>query len=619
MLSQDAIAALVEAAQQGELPDGASRHPARRAQRLRTVDFTRPTKFTNDQERRIKRALEAFCRAASTRMSAEMRAAVELEVINTTQLNWANAHAQLPPTAICGVVEAQPIGTNMLLAVELPLVLSSIDLLLGGSLGAPPRERKLTEIDWALARHFFGTMLAQLEVIFHDIAGLSLELTTLETQLETAQVAPVSEPTLSLTLETRLGRGSSTVVLLIPYSAILPVLPSFSVDEQERFGEDEDLASVVHDALRGVDVVLRAEVAAVEMTVEQVLGLKQGDLLPLGASVASGATLYADATPVSRARPGRSGRHRAVQIIHDGERVMPTDEALVRLAESTAAAAANVLLMFAPDAVVTGHSSVIAADADPFASVPVPGIATNVAYVDGVTGGNVFVMPLQGARRLAAAMMGQEPEEETDADLSELELSAVAEAMNQMMAAAAGATSAVLGTEVEIAPPVTQMLRTAAEAAEAFEAASYATTTTFTVFEQSCRLIQLIPSAFIVRMTRALDELGVDVSAPPEPGAGTVGDERSVIGSSLLDAPLRVWAELGRVELPMGRVVGLPNGAVLELDRAADDPIDIYVNGTRFAIGRLVVGEGDEWAVRIDDILVSSQTASASSTEGEVA
>ena len=54
VLSEDAIAALVDAAREGSrLPDGA---PPQRRRRMRAVDFTRPTKFTAEQERRLGRA-----------------------------------------------------------------------------------------------------------------------------------------------------------------------------------------------------------------------------------------------------------------------------------------------------------------------------------------------------------------------------------------------------------------------------------------------------------------------------------------------------------------------------------------------------------------------------------
>ena len=44
-------------------------------------------------------------------------------------------------------------------------------------------------------------------------------------------------------------------------------------------------------------------------------------------------------------------------------------------------------------------------------------------------------------------------------------------------------------------------------------------------------------------------------------------------------------------------------GAVVELNRSADEPIDLYVNGRRFATGRLMVVDGADWAVRIESIL----------------
>ncbi len=73
-------------------------------------------------------------------------------------------------------------------------------------------------------------------------------------------------------------------------------------------------------------------------------------------------------------------------------------------------------------------------------------------------------------------------------------------------------------------------------------------------------------------------------------------------GPSLAGIPVRVWAELGRTQMPSADLVGLPSGAVVELDRQADEPIDLYVNGTLFATGRLMVVDGTDWAVRIETV-----------------
>jgi flagellar motor switch protein FliN/FliY len=295
-----------------------------------------------------------------------------------------------------------------------------------------------------------------------------------------------------------------------------------------------------------------------------------------------------------------------------------SDDALIRLGKSTSEAISGVLEMFAPGKISAGEVSVVAADRNPMEALALPAVATNVSYVDGVTGGNVFVMPLDGARKLAAAMMGMEQPEDPDApELSELELSAVSEAMNQMMASAAIAISSVLGTEVEIGTPETKTFTEQAQALAAYPSTPHAVRANFTVCGEPCRLLQLVPNAFVVRMTRALDELGAEMAPPPEPAATTAARPAGAVagGPSLSGIPVRVWAELGRTRMPSAQVVGMPSGSVVELNQAADEPIDLYVNGTRFATGRLMVVDGTDWAVRIETVLSSSNTSTESQLE----
>jgi hypothetical protein len=71
---------------------------------------------------------------------------------------------------------------------------------------------------------------------------------------------------------------------------------------------------------------------------------------------------------------------------------------------------------------------------------------------------------------------------------------------------------------------------------------------------------------------------------------------------ALTGIKVRVWAELGRTELGLSRALGLPLGSVVELDRPADAPIDLYVNGLRFAQGHLVITDDGEWAFQCDTV-----------------
>ncbi len=290
---------------------------------------------------------------------------------------------------------------------------------------------------------------------------------------------------------------------------------------------------------------------------------------------------------------------------------MTTEEALIKLAESTAEAIEQVLEIVSSAKIERSPVAIVPSGESPLRSIPVPAVAADVSYVHGVTGGNIFVMTRLGVRRLAAAMMGMDAMEVNDSEeLSELDLSAVGEAMNQMMAAAAGATSVVLGEEVEISPPETRFFANPSEAVDAYEMTPHVATVGFTLLGEPCRLVQLVPNSFVVRMKGAFDELAAQAAATdrdrPERGERVSAD-------AVRTVPVRVWAELGRTRMPVGRAVGLATGAVVELDRAPDDPVDLFVNGRLFGTGRLLLVD-DEWAVRIESVLAGSSTTDQSHT-----
>ena len=269
---------------------------------------------------------------------------------------------------------------------------------------------------------------------------------------------------------------------------------------------------------------------------------------------------------------------------------MNTEGALLHLAEATSEAVRDVLSALAPEAVIQRDTRVDGDVTRSLDGLELPAVAASLAYVDGVEGGNILVMPVEAARRLAAAMMGMDPNDVADEPISELELSAAGEAMNQMMSASAAATGTVLGQEVEIAPPDTRIAETVEDLAAACPDSGQATSADFTLFGYECRLVQLVPPAFLVLLEDALGVLPEGM------------EEVDPLREAMLGVDVRIWAELGRTRMSSRRAVALPRGAVVELDREADDPIDLYVDGLHFATGRLVVTDEGELAVRLETV-----------------
>ena len=78
----------------------------------------------------------------------------------------------------------------------------------------------------------------------------------------------------------------------------------------------------------------------------------------------------------------------------------------------------------------------------------------------------------------------------------------------------------------------------------------------------------------------------------------------------LLDLTLPVSIELGRTSMTVQEILRLGRGSVIQLDRLAGEPIDIYVGDRRFAEGEVVV-LGEHFGVRITRVLANPAASSA--------
>ncbi len=65
---------------------------------------------------------------------------------------------------------------------------------------------------------------------------------------------------------------------------------------------------------------------------------------------------------------------------------------------------------------------------------------------------------------------------------------------------------------------------------------------------------------------------------------------------------MQASAELGRARMTINDLLSLQTGAVIELDRAAGDPADLFVNGRLIARGEVVVVD-ENYALRITQIV----------------
>lgn len=70
----------------------------------------------------------------------------------------------------------------------------------------------------------------------------------------------------------------------------------------------------------------------------------------------------------------------------------------------------------------------------------------------------------------------------------------------------------------------------------------------------------------------------------------------------ILDVPVTLAMEVGRTRISIRNLLQLNQGSVVELDRSAGEPLDVFVNGTLVAHGEVVV-INEKFGIRLTDVI----------------
>ncbi len=296
---------------------------------------------------------------------------------------------------------------------------------------------------------------------------------------------------------------------------------------------------------------------------------------------------------------------------------------------------------------------------------PLPYVVVEVSYTDGLYGTNVLVIKEDDACIIADLMMGGEGQCE-DTTLDEIKLSAVGEAMNQMMGSATTSLSSMFNTRIDIAPPKLTVMDLGKEYLELSSDYHDMVSIKFKMEIEgliNSEIMQIIPMEAVKNMIGMLmggtaEEAPVETimetpapsptleSVPPvremsveqfvQPAASQDmwsheaynsiptnlkrGEQVTVqpvqfapLRESdniqlpqniglIMDVPLDVTVELGKTNKTIKDILDLHQGSIIQLDKMAGEPVDLMVNGKLIAKGEVVVID-ESYGIRITTII----------------
>lgn len=289
--------------------------------------------------------------------------------------------------------------------------------------------------------------------------------------------------------------------------------------------------------------------------------------------------------------------------------------------------------------------------------IKTPKVATTVEYKEGVVGTNLMLLQVRDASIIADLMMGGPGNAKEDAEFGDLELSAVAEAMNQMIGSASTSMATMINCKVDILPPTVKlwgepdnisydgidpdsivyrisfnlevdglieseiMQIFTKEMVNDIAAVMVADKATVVNDREVPAEEQPAPAADPIPQSQPQTQPQTQVAPQPapqpkqppvevsQPSFQTLDGHAQVEGDNLdllMDIPLNLSVVLGTSKKSVRDILSFNTGSVIELDKLTDEPLDILLNGKLIAQGEVVV-INDNFGVRITNILSQSQ------------
>jgi len=243
---------------------------------------------------------------------------IRIGSINSMRYNEALGNIPLP--GLLAVVNADPWAGQLILAIDAPLLYSSIEMMLGGrkSSAAKAEGRSFTSIERRLASKLMETILKDLEEAFAPLCAVKFSIERLEGNTQFATVAQGNSPTVHATFNVMLDERQGQFEFVIPYSTIDPIRNILQkVFLGEKLGGDPAWEAHLREEIQAASVVLRANLHSFEAELGEVLKWRAGDTLELHVPEEQRVTVTCGKIPLFSARLGQMNGHKAIKVEAD--------------------------------------------------------------------------------------------------------------------------------------------------------------------------------------------------------------------------------------------------------------------------------------------------------------
>lgn len=283
ILSQSEIDALLSALSSGSV-DANELKQEQTKKKVKVYDFRRPNKFSKDQIHTLHVIFENYTRSLSTYLSAQLRAAIQIEILSVEQLTYEEFIRSIPNPTILNIFSLYPLEGSAIMEINPNIGFAFLDRLLGGPGDTITKVRGLTEIEQTVMERLAQKMLDYLAEPWGSIIEMEPSLDRIETNPQFTQLVSPSEIMIIISLETQMAGVLGMINICIPFLVLEPILDKLSVHYYYSAANPKTNAeniAAIQFKLENTAIPVKVLLGRTTITVRDLLELSVGDVIPL--------------------------------------------------------------------------------------------------------------------------------------------------------------------------------------------------------------------------------------------------------------------------------------------------------------------------------------------------
>ena len=283
-LSQEEIDALINQL----ATEPSAKEAALEDKKIKSFDFRfnkRLDKFSNNQLQTLRTLHENFTRLLNNSLSVYLRTRVEATIVSIEQISYGDFIASIGIPSILSIFSMDPLPGSGIVQVDLNLVFSIIDRLLGGPGWFPQKLRDLTDIERTLMQRFMARMLNSYRESWNYLLTLSLKIEALDSNPQfIPRIIPLDQIIAYVSMELKVGDMAGVMNFCLPYlvmQSISTQLSDFQWSPTVVAGRgmtEEDILQLARNVERA-EVDLQVELGRTTVSLRDLVALQPGDLI----------------------------------------------------------------------------------------------------------------------------------------------------------------------------------------------------------------------------------------------------------------------------------------------------------------------------------------------------